>query len=139
MARGADVPGRHRMSASTLTSHTRSPGPRLCGVMGRRCLERGDIRRPALLPSLFILVASIRGLARGKSRSTSWRYLKNVMGNARARLKLLPEKLLLIREHLNANQTAMQEMLDYQIPFAFQSTRTEYGSRICWSRSRIAA
>lgn len=40
-----------------------------------------------------------------KQRSTK------LMGNARPRPKLLPEKLLLIREHLQASQTAMQAML----------------------------
>ena len=34
------------------------------------------------------------------------------MGSARPRPRLLPEKLVLIREHLNATQTAMQELLN---------------------------
>ncbi len=38
--------------------------------------------------------------------------VKKRMGNARPRPKLLPEKLLLIRDHLNATQTAMQELLN---------------------------
>ena len=34
------------------------------------------------------------------------------MGNCRPRLKLMPEKLLLIREHLNVSQPVMAQLLE---------------------------
>src|SRR5262249_28846462 len=61
-----------------------------CGGKGRRCLLRKGIRRPA---------------------SPCRRLLKR-MGNARPRLKLMPEKLLLIRKYLNVSQTVMAQLLE---------------------------
>jgi transcriptional regulator with XRE-family HTH domain len=38
------------------------------------------------------------------------------MGNARPRLKLMPEKLCLIREYLNASQPVMAQLLELPSP-----------------------
>jgi DNA-binding XRE family transcriptional regulator len=61
--------------------------------MGRHCLLREGIRRPASYP-----------YCGGRSN--------NSMGNARPRLKLMPEKLLLIREYLNVSKPVMAQLLE---------------------------
>jgi hypothetical protein len=52
---------------------------------------------------------------------------QNSMGHHRLRPKLMPEKLLLIRQHLNASQVAMQQMLN--LPKAGRVSQYENGVR----------
>ena len=65
------------------------------------------------------------------------------MGHVRRGPKLLPEKLLKLREYLNVGQQEMAQMLETQIESqvrsiestldVFQSTRLENVSRFYWS------
>lgn len=87
------LPERQIMSAPCFDIPHEISWAQSVGVMGRRCLLRGGIRRPASYP-----------YCGGRSN--------NSVSIARPRLKLMPEKLFLIREYLNVSQPVMAQLLE---------------------------
>lgn len=89
---------RQTMSAPYLTSHTGSPGPRVWDLRGVVVSCEGTSDAPHFKENLQYSM----GHARSRER----------MRNACFQLKLMPEKLLLIRKYLNVSQPVMAKLLE---------------------------